>query len=81
MSEAGRLYWKCRRGSLELDLILLNFYEKSFPTLSTEDQDIFEQLLDEQDPVLSSWLYGDQLPASPDFQRIVSVIKSHGVKF
>lgn len=40
MIDAGKIRWKCRRGMLELDIILENFYEQQFQTL-TNDEKIF----------------------------------------
>ncbi|WP_342220656.1 succinate dehydrogenase assembly factor 2 [Rickettsiella endosymbiont of Miltochrista miniata] len=40
-----RLRWQCRRGMLELDLILLAFLDKNYLNLKADDQVLFEQLL------------------------------------
>lgn len=60
---------------LELDLILLSFFEKQFPHLAEAEQEVFVQLLDEEDPVLASWLFGPDKPANPDFSRLIFQIK------
>ena len=52
MSERSRLRWKCRRGLLELDLVLNAFLEKQFQTLSITEQKQFEALLEESDATL-----------------------------
>jgi antitoxin CptB len=44
-----RMYWHSRRGMLELDLILVPFAEKVLPGLSTEQQQDYERLLEEED--------------------------------
>ena len=41
-----RLKWKCRRGLLELDLVLRGFIEKH---LEDKDVDVLNELLDLQD--------------------------------
>ena len=38
----NRLYWKCRRGLLELDLV----FQKFIPTLKDEDAQLFSALLE-----------------------------------
>ena len=35
----ARLKWACRRGMLELDVLLLPFVEEAFDSLSYEDQE------------------------------------------
>ncbi len=63
-----KIYWKCRRGMLELDLIFRKFFEEKFHDLSADDQQIFVELLDEFDPVLADWIFGGRkrlpMPAS-----------------
>ena len=49
MSELERLRWRCRRGLLELDLVLASFLDKYFATLSHEQREAFCSLLDYAD--------------------------------
>lgn len=51
-----RLRWQCRRGMLELDLILESFLNKNYVNLSACEQGLFEQLLDYSDQELSDCL-------------------------
>ena len=53
----ARLRWACRRGMLELDVLLLPFVE-GFESLSDEQQKDFERLLACDDPELFSWFMG-----------------------
>ncbi len=73
--DLGRIRWKCRRGMLELDLLLLRFFDHQFVNLSTEEQADFEALLETPDPVLQEYLWGLSLPSSPAFQNIVHKIR------
>ena len=41
----SRLKWSCRRGLLELDLVLEKFVENRLPLLTEEELDSFEKLL------------------------------------
>ena len=70
----NRLRWACRRGMLELDLILEPFVEQFYETLEEADQLRFEVLLESEDQSLSMWLMKRQSPDSPDMQRIVQII-------
>lgn len=55
-----RIHWQCRRGVLELDTILLTFYEKVFPDLPDDEKQQFSQLLSYTDPELLAWLLEGQ---------------------
>jgi antitoxin CptB len=70
----NRLRWACRRGMLELDLILEPFVENSYELLEEADQLRFEVLLESEDQSLFMWLMKRQSPDSPDMQRIVQII-------
>ncbi|MFC3122125.1 FAD assembly factor SdhE [Agaribacter flavus] len=56
----ARLKWACRRGMLELDVLLLPFVEQAFEQLSYEEQVTFERLLTSDDPDLFAWFMGHQ---------------------
>ncbi len=70
----NRLRWACRRGMLELDLILGPFVEGPFELLEESDQLRFEVLLECEDQNLFLWLMKRGQPDSPDLQRIVRII-------
>jgi antitoxin CptB len=73
-----RLRWQCRRGMLELDLILQAFLDKSYLNLSPEDQDQFEQLLTYSDQVIYSYLIKRQPIASTRMQALVERVMNNG---
>lgn len=73
--ERNRLFWASRRGMLELDLILLPFLEHIYPTLSEEDQIVYQRLLDSEDQDLFAWFLRRGEPEDPDLARIVQVIR------
>ena len=70
----NRLRWACRRGMLELDLILEPFAEESYETLEQADQLRFETLLECEDQSLFMWLMKRVTPENTDMQRIVQII-------
>jgi len=45
MKELERARWRCRRGLLELDIILLRFMDKYYAQLSDTELQQFEELL------------------------------------
>lgn len=49
MSELDRIRWHCRRGLLELDLVLSKFLDRCLPTLAPADVEAFKRLLEHSD--------------------------------
>jgi antitoxin CptB len=72
----AKLRWDCRRGMLELDLLLLPFLEKVFATLSVEEQATFEKLLACTDQDLYGWLIGHEQPVDPALANMVNRVRS-----
>jgi antitoxin CptB len=54
----ARLRWRCRRGMRELDVLLLRYLEREFPTASLPTQAAFESLLSAEDPEILDLLAG-----------------------
>lgn len=57
MSDLARLRWKCRRGLLELDLVLQRFLLMQYPSLPADEQLAFENLLEAADQDLYEWVF------------------------
>ncbi|MCP0914474.1 MULTISPECIES: FAD assembly factor SdhE [Legionella] len=72
----AKISWNCRRGMLELDLLLTRFLANGFDRLTEEQVDLFEQLLNYSDPELYACLMGQMQPAE-EFSEIVSLIRFH----
>lgn len=73
----ARLSWRCRRGMLELDLILQEFIENRLHNLSDEELVSFESLLTATDPELYAWLMGHNEPPEKEFKALVAYIRNH----
>jgi antitoxin CptB len=71
------LRWACRRGMLELDILLGCFLEEAFPKLSLKEQTGFIQLLDHNDQDLFVWLTGKELPPDPAVATVVAQVRYH----
>ncbi|MBW8189569.1 succinate dehydrogenase assembly factor 2 [Neiella marina] len=56
----ARLRWGCRRGMLELDVILEPFFDNEFANLTPQCQQDFERLLACDDPELFAWIMGHE---------------------
>lgn len=73
-TDINRLRWHCRRGMLELDVLLIPFLEGPFAALALEDQRLFERLIEGEDQDLFSWFMRSSVPEDPQFRRIVDMI-------
>ena len=72
----GRIRWRAmRRGMLELDVILGNFFEGHFAALSAQEQQWFVDLLEHPDPQLYTWLLGHEQPCTATDRAIVKKIR------
>jgi antitoxin CptB len=72
-----KLRWACRRGMLELDVLLGNFLEEVFISLSEQDQNTFVDLLAENDQDLFTWLTGHVVSPNPKLALMVEKIRHH----
>ena len=72
----GRLRWQCRRGMLELDLLLQGFLDTGFGELSEERQRTFVRMLEYPDQLLLDWLVGEIFPADPEVRALVERIRA-----
>lgn len=68
--------WKCRRGLLELDLLLRDFLDHGYAQLDADGQVCFDRMLDYPDAVLLEWLMGRIRPTDTDVAQLVDKIRS-----
>ena len=66
--------WQCRRGMLELDMLLLPFFDTVYDTLGVEQKQAFIDLLAFPDQEIVRFLMGRQIPDSLALQSIVQQI-------
>ena len=71
MDEHRRLRWRCRRGLLELDCILIPFFDDYFVTLSRAEQQSFARLLELPDQELLACLQKQQPAPDKDLKNII----------
>ena len=76
MGDRDRIRWRCRRGLLELDLILKRFLEAHFDRLDDRQRDLFEQLLDQPDIDLLDWALGRGEPDDPRFLPVIQLLRA-----
>lgn len=75
-TEYARLKWRCRRGMLELDLLLQPFVVDVYPALTDEEKRQFHTLLDMQDQELLECLMLQQPPADRSLDHVIRKIRS-----
>ncbi|MDH5395376.1 MAG: succinate dehydrogenase assembly factor 2 [Gammaproteobacteria bacterium] len=73
--DEARLRWQCRRGMLELDLMLESFVEKRYATLSIKTKKAFHQLLNCQDQILLDYLLGHDVPTDKDVADVARQVR------
>ncbi|HET9843329.1 MAG TPA: succinate dehydrogenase assembly factor 2, partial [Gammaproteobacteria bacterium] len=72
----ARIRLACRRGMLELDLFLLPFFEAVYSTLTEQEQEIFQSMLQQSDQQLQRWLLGMEFPPQ-ELQELIAKIRYH----
>ena len=75
-AEQRRLRFQCRRGMLELDVILQPYFDRALTELDQTAWQEFIALLSEPDPDIYSWLMGYAKPENPKFQRAIAAIRA-----
>jgi succinate dehydrogenase flavin-adding protein (antitoxin of CptAB toxin-antitoxin module) len=75
MSEDDRIRWHCRRGLLELDLVLNQFLEGRFNQLTTEQKGALTRLLDLPDNDLWDLVIGRAETDDAACAEIVSMLR------
>ena len=64
-TEINKTKWKCRRGLRELDLLFRKYSENSLESLSKEDFEMFNSILDIEDQPLYDFIFKNESLNSP----------------
>ena len=75
MAEFDRIRWRCRRGLLELDLVLDRFLKQRFDALDAGERRLFDELLDAPDNDLLDMALGRAEPA-PRYRAVVEMLRA-----
>ena len=75
VQDETRLRWQCRRGMLELDLMLEAFVEKRYADLPLKTKHAFHQLLQCQDQYLLDYLMGQAVPNDKDVADVARQVR------
>lgn len=75
-TDKNRLAWRCRRGMLELDLLLQGFLERDYDALNREQQAHFEQFLALPDQTLLDYLLHHRPADKTEFVDVIEKIRA-----
>jgi succinate dehydrogenase flavin-adding protein (antitoxin of CptAB toxin-antitoxin module) len=75
MAEFDRIRWRCRRGLLELDIVLQRFLERRFDGLEPRERRLFDELLDAPDNDLLDMALGRAEPA-PRYRAVMEMLRA-----
>lgn len=78
MEEPGlaTIRWKCRRGMLELDILLERFVSRHYAGLDDARRQAFMTLLDAEDDLLWDWMTGRNTPEEKGIAELVEQIRN-----
>lgn len=77
MSNASRLRWRCRRGMLELDLLLRAFLDNGYEQLDSAGRRLFEQeVLMLPDQELLEYLLGNKRHNDKEVDRVIQSVRA-----
>lgn len=71
----AQILWRCRRGMLELDLLLKPYAENNLATMSADELQLFLQLLDSSDQSLLEILMGRKPAQSQPLTELANTIR------
>ena len=74
--DRDRIYWNCRRGLLELDLVLRRFLEQHFDALNAQQTEAFKELLAYDDNDLLDMVMGRAEPVNTQINEVLGMIRT-----
>lgn len=73
----AKLFWRCKRGMLELDILLERFMMRYFDRMTQDERVLLEALLQEPDPDLYNWILGAERHPESKFHTLIHAIQAH----
>ena len=78
-TDLKHIYWRSRRGMLELELKLVPFARDHFAQLTEHEKTTYESMLAEEDWQLYDWIQGREVPGDANVKRMVDkIVASRG---
>lgn len=71
----SRLRWQCRRGMLELDILLQNYLDRRYANADANEQDAFRRLLTLSDQELFDYFFGALAPLDAQLRNVIEHIR------
>jgi len=75
LGELDRIRWHCRRGMLELDLVLARFLDRHFGDLSPSQKEAFKALLEYPDNDLWDLVAGRMEAGPGDATAVLALLR------
>lgn len=73
----GRIGWDCRRGMLELDIVLARFMEQNFERLTPMEVEAFQGLLAYSDPDLWGLIQSDETGVDDNVTKVLLMLRQY----
>ena len=77
MAKGQRLDWLCRRGTRELDLLLMGYLKEVYPQAPDRQRNAFKRMLDLSDPELHALLMGEDANVDKDTADVIKLMRAH----
>lgn len=78
--QRNRVFWRSRRGLLELDLLLVPFAEGPYVDLEATQQARYAEMLDFEDMEIYAWIAGREEPPEQFISVIEAIRRHHGLR-
>ena len=75
MKEIERIRWRCRRGMLELDIVLGRFVDRYYADLDASTRAVFDTLLDMPDAELWDMITGKEGTPPEGYGELLILIR------
>lgn len=75
MSDEAWLEWRCRRGTLELDLLMSRYLKECYPKAGDKQRHAFQRLLEYSDDVLQDLLTGQAMAQDREVADVIKQIR------
>ena len=69
--DINKTKWKCRRGLRELDLLFRRYSEDKLDSLSQEDFELFNSILDMEDQPLYDFIFKNESLNNPEKENFI----------
>ena len=76
MNQLARLRWQCRRGTKELDFLLLRYLDSGYLLADDEEKALFVELLELEDDELVAVLMGELDVETDEMKVLVEKIRA-----